>query len=132
MTIKPAANQLSLFFEQGISRRFKSLRRAAADMVYRHGLDRCAIAADSAPSNLSASLVDRQAGDKSARRFDVDDLERIIEETGDYTPIYYLIDRFLRDDQARKEEAISRLSMMLPELNELLERAGLSAKAARR
>jgi hypothetical protein len=119
-------HQLSLQFEPGLARKFRSLRRAAAELVYRSGLDRCAIAADESPGNFSKSLAERQKGDTTARRFDVDALEAVMDETGDYTPIYYLIDKYLRDDQARRNEAISRLGLMLPELTALLKQAGVA------
>lgn len=119
------SNQLSLQLEPGLSHRFRSLRRAVADVVYRAGLDRCAIAADEGPGNFSKALADRQKGDTTARRFDLDALEAVMDETGDYTPIYYLIDKYLRDDQARRDEAINRLGQMLPELTAMLKQAGL-------
>jgi hypothetical protein len=120
------SHQMSLQLEPGLAKKYRSLRRAAADVVYRNGLDRCAIAADEGPGNFSKSLADRQKGDTTARRFDLDALEAVLDETRDYTPIYYLIDKYLRDDQARRDEAISRLGTMLPELTQLLKLAGVA------
>ncbi|ODT97426.1 MAG: hypothetical protein ABS82_00275 [Rhodanobacter sp. SCN 67-45] len=117
---------MSLQLEPGLAKKYRSLRRATADVVYRSGLDRCAIAADEGPGNFSKSLADRQKGDTTARRFDLDALEAVLDETRDYTPIYYLIDKYLRDDQARRDEAISRLGTMLPELTQLLKLAGVA------
>jgi hypothetical protein len=117
---------MQLHLEPGLSRKFRSLRRATADVVYRAGLDRCAIAADEGPGNFSKSLADRQKGDSTARRFDLDALEAVLDETADYTPIYYLIDKYLRDDQARRDEAVARLGSMLPELTALLKQAGVA------
>ena len=95
MKVKTAneTQQLSLQLEPGLSRKFRSLRRCVGHLVYQHGLDRCAIAADEGPGNFSKSLADRQKGDTTARRFDIDALEAVIDETGDYSPIYYLIDK---------------------------------------
>ena len=120
------AHQMSLQLEPGLAKKYRSLRRAAADVVYRNGLDRCAIAADEGPGNFSKSLADRQKGDTTARRFDLDALEAVLDETHDYTPIYYLIDKYLRDEQSRRDEAISRLGTMLPELTSLLKLAGVA------
>ncbi len=120
------SHQMSLQLEPGLAKKYRSLRRATADVVYRSGLDRCAIAADEGPGNFSKSLADRQKGDTTARRFDLDALEAVLDETRDYTPIYYLIDKYLRDDQARRDEAISRLGTMLPELTQLLKLAGVA------
>ena len=120
------SHQMSLQLEPGLAKKYRSLRRATADVVYRSGLDRCALAADEGPGNFSKSLADRQKGDTTARRFDLDALEAVLDETRDYTPIYYLIDKYLRDDQARRDEAISRLGTMLPELTQLLKLAGVA------
>jgi hypothetical protein len=126
VNISPKPNQLNLQLEPGLARKFRSLRRATADVVYRNGLDRCAIAADESPGNFSKSLADRQKGDTTARRFDLDGLEAVLDETGDYTPIYYLIDKYLRDDAARKAAAIDKLGAILPELSALLRQAGVA------
>lgn len=121
-----ATNQLSLQLEPGLARKFRSLRRATAQVIYQHGLDRCAIAADESPGNFSKSLGDREKGDTTARRFDLDALEAVMDETGDYTPIYYLIDKYLHDDQAKKDQAVQALGAMLPELQKLLKQAGVA------
>lgn len=122
----PPTHQLSLQLEPGLAHKFRSLRRATAETIYRSGLDRCAIAADEGPGNFSKSLADRQKGDTTARRFDLDALEAVLDETGDYTPIYYLIDKYLRDDVARKAAAIEKLGALLPELTSLLRQAGVT------
>lgn len=121
-----ATNQLNLQLEPGLARKFRSLRRATAQVIYQHGLDRCAIAADESPGNFSKSLGDREKGDTTARRFDLDALEAVMDETGDYTPIYYLIDKYLHDDQAKKDQAVQALGAMLPELQKLLKQAGVA------
>lgn len=118
-------NQLSLQLEPGLAAKFRTLRRAMADTVYRAGLDRCAIAADESPGNFSNALADRRKGDRAARRFDLDALEAVLDDTHDYTVIYYLIDKYLRDDQARKTEAVARLGTLLPEIEKLLRQAGI-------
>lgn len=120
------SSQLNLQLEPGLAVKFRSLRRVTAQVVYQNGLDRCAIAADESPGNFSKSLGDREKGDATARRFDLDALEAVLDETGDYTPIYYLIDKYLHDDKAKKDQAVAALGNMLPELQKLLKQAGLS------
>ena len=117
--------QMSLELEPGLARKFRSLRRATAQVVYQHGLDRCAIAADESPGNFSKSLGDREKGDATARRFDLDALEAVLDETGDFTPIYYLIDKYLHNDQAKRDAAIQSLGQMLPQISQLLKQAGV-------
>jgi hypothetical protein len=123
--VKAPANQMQLSFEPGLATKFRSLRRAVADVIYRNGLDRCAIAADEGPGNFSKSLADRQKGDSTARRFDLDALEAVLDETGDLTPIYYLVDKYLHDDAARKAAAMDKLTSMMPELVSLFRQAGV-------
>lgn len=120
-----AVQQMKLQFEPGLTSKYRSLRRVVGDVVHRHGLDRCAIAADEAPGNFTRSLADRQKGDTAARRFDIDALEAVLDETEDYTPIYYLIEKYLRNEEARRDDAIARLGAMLPELTSLLRQAGV-------
>ncbi len=120
-----ATNQMNLTFEPGLASRFRSLRRVTAQVVYQAGLDRCAIAADESPGNFSKALGDRSKGDTAARRFDLDALEAVMDETGDYTPIYYLIDKYLHNEQAKKDQAIAQLGALLPNLKELLKQAGV-------
>src|SRR5690606_40752527 len=116
----------SLELEPGPAPKFLSLRRCVAQTGYRAGLVRCAIAADESPGNFSKALSEREKGDSTARRFDLDALEAVLDETGDYTPIYYLIDKYLRDEEARKADAITQLGSMLPQLTSLLKQAGVA------
>lgn len=124
--VSQQSSQLSLQLEPGLARKYRSLRRATAQVIYQHGLDRCAIAADESPGNFSKSLGDREKGDTTARRFDLDALEAVLDETGDYTPIYYLIDKYLHHDQAKRDAAIQSLGSMLPQLTSLLRQAGVA------
>lgn len=86
--------QLTLSWEPGLSERYANLRECVAAGVYRHGLGNVAIDLDQAPGNLSVQL----SADPT-RHFSVESLERYIEKTRDTTPIYYLIDKFLKDKE---------------------------------
>lgn len=110
--------QLTLNFEPGLSDRYPSLRDCVASSVYRYGLTNAAIDLDKAPGNLSVEL----SADPS-RKFSVDSLERYIEKSGDTTPIYYLIDKFLRDkgEGASTAELLAMFKQMAP----ALKRAGV-------
>lgn len=124
--VRSSSHQVELDFEPGLSRKFKSLRRCVAETVYRHGLDRCAIAADESPGNFSKALGDREKGDNSSRRFDLDALEATLDETRDYTAIYYLIDKYLRDEDTKRKQAIQALGAVIPEIQRLLKQAGVA------
>jgi hypothetical protein len=110
--------QLTLSFEPGLSERFRCLRECIAAGVYRNGLGNTAIDLDVAPGNLSV-----QISDDPSRHFSVDNLERYVEKTGDTTPIYYLIDKFLsdktKDGQAEMAAAMQALKQMAPAFKKL-------------
>lgn len=116
--ITPPENQLCLNFEAGMSQRYPSLRECIASSVYRYGLTNVAIDLDKAPGNLSVEL----SADPS-RKFSVDSLERFIEKSGDTTPIYYLIDKFLRDKTEAADTA--ELLAMFKQMAPALKRAGV-------
>jgi hypothetical protein len=103
--------QFTLNFEPGLSERHPTLRDCIASSVYRYGLTSAAIDLDKAPGNLSVEL----SADPS-RKFGVDDLERYLAKSQDFTPIYYLIDKFLRDkgEQANTAELLAMLKQMAP------------------
>lgn len=111
-------SQLTLSFEPGIAERYRCLRECIAAGVYRHGLGNTAIELDVAPGNLSV-----QISDDPTRHFSVDSLERYIDKTGDTTPIYYLIERFLSDKgdnkAAEMEAAMQALKQMAPAFKKL-------------
>lgn len=110
--------QLTLNFEPGLSDRYPCLRDCVASSVYRYGLTNTAIDLDKAPGNLSVEL----SADPS-RKFGVDDFEKYLEKSGDYSAIYYLIDKFLRDktDDGNTAELLAMFKQMAP----ALKRAGV-------
>lgn len=116
-----AKNQLTLDFDAGLAERYGSLRDCIATGVYQRGLKRIAIELDQAPSNLSV-----QISDDPARSFSVDSFERYIEKTGDLTPIYYLVERFMSDKSAKKDAAMAQLKTMLTQLHPLMKQAGVA------
>lgn len=111
--------QLTLNFEPGLSDRYPCLRDCVASSVYRYGLTRAAIDLDKAPGNLSVEL-----SADPARKFGVDELEKYIAKSGDFTPIYYLIDRFLTV-QASDEPDAAELRAMFKQMAPTLKRMGV-------
>jgi hypothetical protein len=118
--INQPEGQLTLSFEQGISERHLSLRDCVAAGVYQRGLGNVAIDLNKAPGNLSVEL-----SEDATRHFSVDNLERYIEKTGDTTPVYYLIDKFLNDKGQKQDAAMAQLGPMLQQLAPLMKAAGL-------
>jgi hypothetical protein len=118
--IKPVS-QLVLDFEPGLVERYGSLRECVATGVYQRGLKRVAIDLDQAPSNLSVQL-----SEDPSRRLSVDSLELYIEKTADLTPIYYLVEKFMSDRDAKKEAASAELLRQFATLTKLMQKAGVA------
>jgi hypothetical protein len=118
-SVVPAAEgQLTLNFEPGLSDRFPCLRDCIASSIYRYGLTNTAIDLDKAPGNLSVEL-----SADPARKFGVDDFEKYMEKSGDFTPLYYLIDKFLKDKTG--EPDMAEVMAMFKQMAPALKRAGV-------
>ena len=123
MHIKAASEgQLVLDFEPGLTERYSSARDVVATGVYQRGLKRIAIELDMAPSNLSVQL-----SDDPSRHFSLDSAERYMERTGDFTPIYYWVEKFLGDKRNTKQAALEQIQALGPEFLPLLKKAAITA-----
>ena len=123
MHIKAASEgQLVLDFEPGLTERYSSARDVVATGVYQRGLKRIAIELDMAPSNLSVQL-----SDDPSRHFSLDSAERYMERTGDFTPIYYWVEKFLGDKRNTKQAALEQIQALGPEFLALMKKAGITA-----
>lgn len=112
--------QLTLDFDASLVQAHRSLRECVAAGVYRRGLKGVAADLDLAPGNLSVAL-----SDDPHRKFGVDDLERYIQATGDKSPIYYLVARYLGDAAAAREQTLAQVAELLGQLVPVLDAAGL-------
>ena len=117
--------QMTLMFEPGIGSRNRRLREHLAARVYGAGLVSIAGRLDMAPSKLTEKLAGEDSGGK-VRGLTVDELERYIEQTGDVSPIHYLVDKYLQDPAAQQQEALAKLAAVADMLPGLLEQAGIN------
>lgn len=103
--------QLTLNFEAGYAEAYSTVREFVASRVHMQGRPQKAIAADMdlSPSHLSRKLAQ---GEGDTSRFTCDDLERFIETTGDTSPVYYLVEKYLAD----RADTIEALERKLAEL----------------
>lgn len=120
--------QFPLVFEPGLTANHRQLEDCCAAVVHNHrgGVDGVAPALDMSPSELSRRLnahVQREGDDKSNRPLRVSDLVGIIETTHDYRPIFWLIERFLRDPEAQRSQAIQQLAQLMPVVQTLIEQS---------
>ncbi|MDA8092327.1 MAG: hypothetical protein M0T84_00175 [Betaproteobacteria bacterium] len=119
--------QLTLDLEMGLTDRYRSTKEVVAAGVYRRGLKRTAADLDVAPGNLSVQL----SGD-GQRHFDLDQLDRYIEITGDKTPIYYLLAKHCHDQSGEREEALGRVEEILRDLTAAVADAGIAKKKTKK
>jgi hypothetical protein len=118
---------MTLPLDETLLTRHRNVRDCVAQGVYQRGLTYVAGRLDKSPGNLSSEL-----SDESQRKFGVDDLEAYIEKTGDKTPIYYLIARFLGDETAARDQALGQVAELLQQLPQMLATAGLNHGNGRR
>ncbi|HJV73137.1 MAG TPA: hypothetical protein VJ654_02860 [Noviherbaspirillum sp.] len=129
MTINTSTNQMTLDFEAGLVERFPSLLDCIRNGAYtnRNPLKTIAADMDISQSDLSRKLA---GNPDDPRRFSVDDLERYIDKTGDVTPIYYLVEKYLQDEECRQRRALSELTKQLPDILALFKAASVLKVAA--
>lgn len=118
--------QLTLELEPGLIERYRNLRDCIAAGVYSRGLKRVAGDLELAPGNLSCAL-----SDESERKFDVVEMERYMQVTGDLTPIHYLIARYMGDLAASEASTMRRVEQMLAEVTAAVGQLAPGKKARR-
>ena len=112
---------MTLKFDDTLLQAHRSVRDCIAAGVYRRGLKTVAADLELSPGNLSVAL-----SDDAHRKFSVDELERYVQTTGDKSPIYWLIAKYLGDEAAARDQALSDVSAMLRAMPEMLAAAGLA------
>jgi hypothetical protein len=118
---------MTLAFDDTLVTAHRTVRDCIASGVYRRGLKAVAADLDLSPGNLSVAL-----SDDPHRKFSVDELESYIQSTGDKSPIYYLVAKYLGDEAAARDNALSDVASMLQQLPNLLAAAGINSPKARR
>jgi AraC-like DNA-binding protein len=124
--VKPA-QQLTLNFEPGLAERHRTLKACVRERVYAHPKPLKSIAAD---MDMSETELSRKLADNpnDTRNFNCDDLERYIRETGDSTPIFYLVEKYAVNPEAQRAFAAAQLAKSLPEILALAKSLGVGAK----
>lgn len=118
--------QLTLELDPGLVTAHRSLRDCIAAGVYLRGLKTVAADLDLSPGNLSVALSDDQH-----RKFSVDEMERYIQTTGDKSPVLYLVDKYLGDVGAARDQALGQVAELLQQLPSMLAAAGLQQAAGK-
>jgi hypothetical protein len=117
-----SANQLTLDFTPGLTERHASLLACIRETVYTHRNPLKTIAADmdQSQSDLSRKLA---GNPDDPRRLSVDDFEKMLEATGDMTPIYYLVEKYLTREDIKQKRALAELAKLAPQFEALLKAA---------
>lgn len=118
-----SGNQLTLDFMPGLADRHQTALDCVRECAYtnRNPLKTIAADMDMSQSELSRKL---SGNPDDSRRFTLDDLERYIESTGDVTPIYYLVEKYLEDNRIKRDRALTELVKLAPQLAALIKQAG--------
>ena len=115
-----SSSQLTLDFEPGLTERHTSCLAVVKQGAYSHRNPLKTLAAD---MDMSVSDLSRKLGDNpnDPRKFTLDDFESYIQASGDTTPIYYLVEKYLADDDIRQRRAINELTKQLPSILSLVK-----------
>lgn len=127
-----SGTQLTLELQPGLLQRYTTLRQCLyhSAMNYARGIKALAADLDLSESELTRRLNPSEGDPRSC---DVNLMVQIIEATGDLTPLHWLMARFLRDSETRKQAAVDQLAVLLPQIATLLADAGAApAKGTRR
>lgn len=117
-----AATQLTIDFTPGLSERHPSLLGCIRECAYSHRNPLKTIAAD---MDMSQSELSRKLAENpdDPRRLSVEDMVRFIQATGDTTPIQWLIERFMQDDELKQRRAMAELTKAMPGILALIKQA---------
>ncbi|WP_164086007.1 hypothetical protein [Stenotrophomonas maltophilia] len=111
-------------YEAGLTRS-ASLRDHIATKVYSGaGVTAVAGKLDMAPSKLSEKLAGSDSSGKP-RGLSVDDFEHYMQQTGDLSPIHYLIERYMRTPEVVQAEHMAELHATLGTLSGVLIKMGI-------
>ena len=111
--------QFELDFEGGLTERFPAFEECVRASVSGCGRQLKAIAGDldMSPSELSRRLANNP-GDVS---FPLHRLADLIAATRDNSPIYWLVEKFCDDPEAKHRKNMERVAQLLPELTRLVQ-----------
>jgi hypothetical protein len=126
--------QLTLTLAPGLTQRHRTLRDCLQSAIIssKGGVAGMAPALDMSPSLLGRKLSGNK--DDPHRTLDVDDFDAALSElakAGDFSPIYYLIEKYLPSDEQRRAAAIDQIHALMPRLTELIAEVSGSPRKRR-
>jgi len=119
-----SSSQMTLNFEPGLTERHSTCLEVVKQGAYSHRNPLKTLAAD---MDMSTSDLSRKLSDNpnDPRKFTLNDLESYLKASGDMTPLYYLIEKYLTDDEIKQKRALGELTKQLPQLMAALKQLGM-------
>lgn len=107
--------QLDIDFQPGLTEQFPAFQDCVKASVYACGRPFKAVAAD---LDMSVSELSRKLNDNpnDPVHFPLHRLAELIAATGDKSPVYWLVEKFLEDAERRKQRALATVESLLPQL----------------
>lgn len=116
---------LSITYQGGLTHTSRSLRELMQVQVHNNGgVVAVAGKIDLSPSKLSEKLSGGDGGNRQ-RCLTIDELERYMKETGDVTPVHYLIEKFMTCPEAQHAEAIAQFTNLARAMAPLAQSLGI-------
>lgn len=116
---------LSITYQGGLTHTSRSLRELMQVQVHNNGgVVAVAGKVDLSPSKLSEKLSGGDGGGRQ-RGLTIDELERYIKETGDVSPVHYLVEKFLTCPDAQHAEAIAQFTNLARAMAPLAQSLGI-------
>ncbi len=116
---------LSITYQGGLTHTSRSLRELMQVQVHNNGgVVAVAGKVDLSPSKLSEKLAGGDGGGRQ-RGLTIDELERYVKETGDVTPIHYLIEKYMTCPEAQHAEAIAQFTNLARAMAPLAQSLGI-------
>ena len=112
--------QLSIPLDVSLIQQFPAFIDVVRASVYSCGRAFKAVAAD---LDMSVSELSRKLNEHENVHFPLARLPELLRATGDHRPVLWLVESFLDDPAARKQNAVDRIAALVPELTALLAEA---------
>jgi hypothetical protein len=111
--------QLQIDFQGGLTQQFPEFRDVVRASVYACGRPFKAVAAD---LDMSVSELSRKLADNPADpvHFPLPRLPELLAATGDLRPVYWLIESFMEDPEAKKARVLAEASDLVRSLQAVL------------
>ena len=119
-----AKTQLEIDFTPGLTEQFPDFSDCLKASVYGCGRQFKAIAAD---LDMSASELSRKLANNPSDNvnFPAKLLPELLASTKDLSPLYWLLERFVEQPEAKRRRALDQLVEFSRQLPELLKKAGV-------